>query len=252
MVRRSPVQIDNFEVKENKYTIDGLVDKLKKIISVRLAISKEAYGILLSGGIDSSVLALLTKPFGIPCFVIGKSLDSPDVSAAMKLAEEKDLCLYIHIPDLNEIEVTKQELTTKFRISLYPGDENVLIALQFCSKFVSSLFATDGIDELMGGYWWHTNRTHEYPTAENAFEYFWGKLEPVHLTPMFESAKQAGVNIYWVYLQPYFTKYISRIPIKDRIKNGINKAVWKQVAKKIGVPQWVIDRPKRGFIDALS
>ena len=248
MAKRSPVRIGSFEINEAHYTIDGLLERLKYTISdSRHVVSDETYGILLSGGVDSSILAILAKPFRVPCFVIGKSLNSPDISAAMRLAEEKDLCLYVYIPSSAEIEEAKSKLTTD-----YPGDENVLIALRFCSRFVSCLIATDGIDELMGGYWWHTKRTDEFSTIESAFKYSWDKLETDHLTPMFEAAKQTGVNIYWIYLQPYIAKYISRIPLKDRIENDVNKAFWKQTAKRVGVPQWVIDRPKRGFIDALS
>jgi len=247
MIRRSPAQIGNL-IRNNhlSFTVDGLIDRLEKIVSDTFAISTENFGLLLSGGIDSSILALLVKSWDIPCFVVGKSMDSPDILAAMKLAKEKNINLYIYIPSSEKIQEIKSRLITNL-----PGDENVLIALEFSSKFISCLLATEGIDELMGGYWWHTKRTENYPTIESAFEYSWNHLESDHLTPMFEAAKQTNMSIYWIYLQPYISDYIATLPFEKRIENG-NKSIWKEVAKKIGVPQWVIDRPKKGFITAFS
>lgn len=247
MVRRSPAQIGSL-IRNNHppFSVDGLVDRLQETVSETFAISNETFGLLLSGGVDSSVLALLMKPWNTPCFTIGRSIDSPDILAAMKLAKENDINLYVHIPSSEEIKKVKERVTTDF-----PGDENVLIALEFSSKFISSLFATEGIDELMGGYWWHLKKTEYCSTIEEAFEYSWNHLESDHLTPMFEAAKQTNMNIHWIYLQPYISDYIAGLPFEKRIENG-NKSIWKEVAKKIGVPQWVIDRPKKGFVDALS
>jgi hypothetical protein len=46
--------------------------------------------------------------------------------------------------------------------------------------------------------------------------------------------------------------YIARIPISERVKNNVDKAYWKELAEIIGVPRWVIDREKIGFVHALS
>ena len=63
MAKRSPARIGSFEVNEAPYTIDELIERLKYTIADSHVVSNETYGILLSGGVDSSVLALLSKPY---------------------------------------------------------------------------------------------------------------------------------------------------------------------------------------------
>lgn len=248
MARRFPAQIGNWTVNEGEpYSVEGLLTLLRVVIRGTLTQCKKP-GILLSGGIDSSILALLANEIQrIPCFTIGSSSHHPDVQAATRLAGEFNLDHRIYLPSTFAQEDARASLGDPF-----PGDEGVLLALQFASRFTTDILATDGIDEQMGGYWWHVNRNDEFSTAEMAFKAFWDELEPKHLTPMFCSAEMAGVNIHWVYLFPEVVEYVSRIPLAERTRDGTRKYFWREVARKVGVPEWVIDRPKRGFVDALT
>lgn len=244
---RFPAQIGNWEINESLYNVKDLLGLIE--LSIKDSLDKSTNpGVLLSGGIDSSILALLVQKFAnVPYFTIGSSLSHPDVIAASKLAKEFDLKLFIYIPSRRDVILSSGLVKTNF-----PGDEIVYLALQFASHFVTDILAADGIDEQMGGYWWHINKSFKCPTVESAFKHFWDKLESDHLTPMFESAKQANVNVRWVYLYPEIVNYINRIPLDDRVKDGESKAVWKQLARSIGVPEWVIIRKKKGFVDALD
>ncbi len=205
-------------------------------------------GILLSGGIDSSVLALLAnelKP--TPCFTIGVNEGQADIISARRLAAQYGWDLRVYLAPQSRIEELQKNM--KFN---YQGDDAVYLAIEFASQFVAGLLATDGIDELMGGYWWHTHKSDRFQSIEQAFEYFWGELEPKHLSPMFSSAKTLGMDLYWIYLYPEVTEYIKRIPLIKRVGLGKSKIIMRQLAKRIGLPKWVIDRPKRGFCDALN
>lgn len=247
MAKRFPVQIGSWKVNKGEHSPDGLLQLLRVVIFELLQECKSP-GILLSGGVDSSILAILANEFQrIPCFVIGSAPDHPDILAASRFAKEFNLDLYSYLPSW--LTKSKAQLET---ITPFPGDEGVLIALQFASHFIMDLLATDGIDEQMGGYWWHINRNEQFPETELAYKHFWDELEPNHLTPMFESAKKTGVNLYWVYLHPEVVEYISKIPLCKRVKDGVGKAFWRDVACLAGVPEWVIQRPKRGFVHALS
>lgn len=237
MAKRFPVQIDNWQLTNGDYSSEELLKLLYEIITDTLQKCKNP-GILLSGGIDSSLLAILAnKITDVPCFTIGSNLNHPDIVASMKLSNEFNLNHYIYIPN----EKTNDNL----------GDLGVFMALDFASKFATDIISGDGIDEQMGGYWWHINKSDLFPTAELAYKYFWDNLEINHLTPMFESAKKRGVNLFWPYLHPEIIRYISKIPLEERVKDGVGKVFWRDVAKLADVPEWVIQRPKRGFVDAL-
>lgn len=247
MAKRFPVQIGNWQVVNGEYSKEGLLTTIRNAVDRALSNSCRP-GILLSGGVDSSLLALLAKEKcpNIPCFTIGDSPQHPDVVAAMHLAAEFDLDLRVYLPNKGVIKEATKRVQTK-----NDGDNAVLLALEFASKFVTDIIAADGIDEQMGGYWWHVHRNDQFPKAEQAFEYFWGQLEGKHLKPMFNSAELVGVNVHWVYLDPEVVDYIARIPLDVRVHGGIGKAYWKETAKQVGVPEWVIQRPKRGFLHAL-
>jgi len=214
----------------------------------------EKPGILLSGGIDSSLLAILATKYypDIPCVVVGNDINNPDIRAAKQLAKEKELNLNVSILNSKEISDTQQELKEcTGSAKLYEGDECVFAALKFAAKNITGIIATDGIDELMGGYWGHRDRK-RFPDVKNAFKYFWDELEEKHLSPMYRSAKIHKLDIIFIYLFPQIIEYLSVISLNDRIKGNVGKAVWKEIALNAGVPLWIIERQKRGFVDAFK
>lgn len=248
MVRRFPARIGNWPEGKGNYSVEGLVALLRDIAHCALYESPSP-GILLSAGIDSTILTMLIREKypDIPCFTVGGAPNHPDVLAAQKLSVELNLDLRIYLPNISSQKKAKDVIETD-----YPGDEAVYLALEFAKPWVKTILATDGIDEQMGGYWWHVNENDRFSTTEEAFKYYWAQLEPTHLTPMFKSAEKVGLDINWVFLHPDVVDYISRIPLKERIKDGVNKAFWREAARSIGVPEWVINRPKRGFVNALD
>jgi asparagine synthase (glutamine-hydrolysing) len=249
MGKRYPVQIGNWKVdpKPGFCQPEELLNLIIAVLEELLPKCKKP-GILLSGGIDSTLLAVLANRIQkIPCFTIGSSINHPDVIAATKIAHEFDFDHYFYIPSLSTEMKTNEQYSFK-----YPGDTGVFLSLDFAAKYLTDILATDGIDEQMGGYWWHIHRNEQFPQAEQAFEHFWNELESKHLTPMFEAAQKVGLNLYWVYLHPLITEYIAQIPLNERVGRDIGKAFWRQTAKIAGIPDWVINRAKRGFVDALS
>jgi len=241
------VQIGSWKNQDSDWDIGILKDVLCNVI--KQTISKcEFPGILLSGGVDSSILAIIANSYrDIPCFTIGSSHNHPDVVASCKLADLYQFEHYVYIPPVAIIQRVKESNNFKF-----PGDECVYIALQFASHFVSDVISGDGIDEQMGGYWWHANKCDDYASTEKAFEHFWNVLESDHLSPMFESASSIGVNLWWPFLHEVIIDYINRIPLRDRVEGGVSKYIWKKLAASSGVPEYIIDRPKQGFIGALT
>ena len=252
---RIPTKIEPFYVLTGKseFSKNAFLQILDSTIKKTLD-SGGRPGILLSGGIDSSLLAILAVKHypDIPCFVIGQYLENADVQAAWRLAKEKSLNLYVHLLNSEEISVIQRELKEcAGSTPLYAGDECVLAALKFAAPIVNNVIATDGIDELMGGYWGHRDRK-RFPDVKDAFKYFWDELEEKHLSPMYRSANLYNLSLTFVYLFPRIVQYLSLIPLDDRIKGNVGKAVWREIAQMAGVPSWIIKRQKRGFVDAFN
>ncbi len=254
---RIPEKIGQFifpEENVSRFSKDKFLKNLDSTIE-KILNDNDQPGILLSGGVDSALLAILaTKCLpNIPCFVVGQYVAHPDVQAAERLAKEKGLNLKVRLFNSKEIFDIQQELKECIgSASLYDGDECVFAALKFAAQNnVTSIIATDGIDELMGGYWGHRDRI-RFPDIKDAFIYFWDELEEKHLSPMYRAAEFHKLDLVFVYLLPGIVEYLSMIPLEDRIKGGVGKAVWKEIAQMVGVPSWVIKRQKEGFVDAFK
>lgn len=250
---RIPAKIGTF------YTVSGfskrsfsriLDDNVEKALSLTVK-----PGILLSGGVDSALLAITAMKYqpGIPCFVVGHDDTNPDVQAAIRLTREKGLNLHTRLFTLKEIHEIQQELRTCFpSASFYEGDECVFAALKFAvQNGITGIIATDGIDELTGGYWGHRDRK-RFPDVKDAFKYYWDKLESNHLSPIHRSAKFYNLDVIFVYMFPGIVECLSEISLEDRIRGNVGKAVWKEIAELAGVPSWVVKRKKQGFLDAFN
>jgi len=250
---RIPIKIESFRSPKglSRFSKTDFLLVLENLIKQNLT---DESGILLSGGIDSALLSILAAKCypDIPCFVVGGDITHPDVQAAKRLAKEKGLNLKVYIFDSEEIFTVQQELKGFVgSTQLYEGDECVFAALKFAAEDVTRIIATDGIDELMGGYWGHRDRK-RFPDVKGAFNHFWDKLEEEHLSPMYRSASVFKLDIIFIYLLPDIVQEISLISLEDRIKGNIGKAVWREIAEMVGVPSWIIRRKKEGFVNAFK
>lgn len=208
-------------------------------------------GMFLSGGVDSTnLLAFVSEYTDIPVFTIAGSKQHPDLLAAKRLAREWHLDHHWYVPDESDRLAAHEHVAC--RAFCYPGDDGVYLASQFAARFgVKTLLATDGIDELTGGYWWHANRSERFSSQQEAFEFYWRVLWAEHLEPLLLSATDCGLGVLFPYLDDRVVSLLVRIPLGVRAPTGQPKAWWKNLATG-HVPQWVIERPKLGFVSALE
>ena len=143
---------------------DGDVDKIDKLL--RLSLVKRVdglreVGVIFSGGVDSSYLALLLRemseniPLKITLYAVGVE-GSKDVEAAIKASKSLNLPLEI-------CEVTEDMIRESLpRVVHAIGDDNLMkVGVGLTTYFATKMVARDGIkvaisgqgaDELFGGY----------------------------------------------------------------------------------------------------
>ncbi len=128
-----------------------IIQNIKEIPKVPLAL-------LLSGGIDSSlVLALLKKEyFDVPIrtFTLARSEHYPDIASARKVAKLFGTDHHEIILSDSEIDKFKTEYD-KVKKYGFRGDVNVYILCSIASRYSEVLVTGDGGDESFGGYWLH-------------------------------------------------------------------------------------------------
>lgn len=187
---------EKFEnVKDNKSSVNELRAALETSVKKQL-MSDVPYGVLLSGGLDSSIIAAITKKFAakriesgdtqaawwptLHSFAIGLE-GSPDLAAAKKAA---DFLGTVH----HEVHFTVQEaldalpdviyhLETYDITTVRASTPMYLLARVIKSMGIKMVLSGEGSDELFGGYLYF----HKAPNAQEFHEELVRKMSKLHL-----------------------------------------------------------------------
>ena len=131
---------------EDKTKAKLLLEK-ELINAVKKRIPKEKFGILFSGGVDSSTIALICKRFtnNFNCYTVGFK-GSQDVLYAKRVAKELKLNLKIKILDADEIEKIAKRL-----IKILDKRDIVSVSVGLVTYSAMELAKADGINTVFTG-----------------------------------------------------------------------------------------------------
>lgn len=257
-------------VKDNDAPIDVLRKGLEDAVHRQL-MSDVPYGVLLSGGLDSSVIAAITKRFAakriesedqdqawypqLHSFAIGLQ-GSPDLAAARRAAE--------HIGTIHhEVNFTIQEGLDAVRDVIYhletydvttvrASTPMYLLARVIKSMGIKMVLSGEGSDELFGGYLYF----HKAPNAREFHEETLRKLSKLHLYDCLRANKSLaawGVEGRVPFLDKEFIDLAMRInPDAKMIREGkIEKWVVRKAFEDY-LPEEIIWRQKEQFSDGVG
>jgi asparagine synthase (glutamine-hydrolysing) len=257
-------------VKDNITSIDDLREALEKAVHRQL-MSDVPYGVLLSGGLDSSVTSALAKKYSrmrvedddkkeawwpqLHSFAIGLK-GSPDLAAAGKVAEYIGT---IH----HEINFTVQEGLDALRDVIYhietfdvttvrASTPMFLLARVIKSMGIKMVLSGEGADELFGGYLYF----HKAPNAKEFHEETVRKLSKLHMYDCLRANKTLaawGVEGRVPFLDKEFIDVAMRLNPGDKmIRNGrIEKWVVRKAFEDY-LPESVTWRQKEQFSDGVG
>ena len=257
-------------VKENQTSIDELHDALEAAVHRQL-MSDVPYGVLLSGGLDSSVTSALAKKYAekrvesgdtqeawwprLHSFSVGLE-GSPDLAAAQKVAD--------HIGTVHhEIKFTIQEgldaikdvvynLETYDITTIRASTPMYLMARVIKSMGVKMVLSGEGADELFGGYLYF----HKAPSAEEFHKETVRKLEKLHMYDCLRANKSLaawGIEGRVPFLDKEFMDVAMRINPQDKMINGERMEKWviRKAFEKY-LPESVAWRQKEQFSDGVG
>ena len=229
------------------------------------------YGVLLSGGLDSSITSALAKKFAskriesndkqdawypqLHSFSVGLK-DAPDLKAARIVAD--------HIGTIHhEINFTVQEGIDAIRDVIYhletydittirASTPMYLIARAIKSLGIKMVLSGEGADELFGGYLYF----HKAPNAKEFHEETVRKLDKLHQYDCLRANKSLaawGIEGRVPFLDKEFIDVAMNINPEDKmIKNGrIEKWVLREAFKDY-LPESVLWRQKEQFSDGVG
>lgn len=246
-------------VKDNVSDIDKLRDGLEQAVHRQL-MSDVPYGVLLSGGLDSSIISAVTKKFSakrvesddtmqawypqLHSFAIGLK-GSPDLAAAQKVAD--------HIGSVHhEINFTIQEgldaisdviyhLETYDVTTIRASTPMYLLARVIKSMGIKMVLSGEGADEIFGGYLYF----HKAPNAQAFHDETIRKLGKLHLYDCLRANKSLaawGIEGRVPFLDKEFLDISMRLNPKDKMA-GENKETGK-----VKMEKWIL---RKAFEDYL-
>ena len=257
-------------VKDNESNSKELRSALENAVHRQL-MSDVPYGVLLSGGLDSSIISAIAKQYAarrieddnkteawwpqLHSFAVGLK-DSPDLVAARKVA---DYIGTIH----HEIHFTIEEALDALSDVIYhietydvttirASTPMYLLARYIKSMGVKMVLSGEGSDELFGGYLYF----HKAPDAKALHEETVRKLDRLHLYDCLRANKSLaawGVEGRVPFLDKEFIDVAMRINPQDKMcGNGkIEKHILRQAFEDY-LPQSVAWRQKEQFSDGVG
>lgn len=258
------------EVKNNVSNMQELRQALESAVHRQL-MSDVPYGVLLSGGLDSSVISAVARKFSarrietddqqaawwpqLHSFAVGLE-GSPDLTFAKKVAE--------HIGTVHhEIHFTIQEGLDAIRDVIYhletydvttirASTPMYLMARVIKSMGVKMVLSGEGADEVFGGYLYF----HKAPNAREFHEETVRKLSKLHLYDCLRANKSLaawGVEGRVPFLDKEFLDVAMRLNPEDKMaKNGKMEKWILRKAFEDYLPESIAWRQKEQFSDGVG
>ncbi len=229
------------------------------------SLPNESFGILLSGGIDSSLIAKICKDqdLNFRCFCVGIK-DAQDLIAAKETARILDLELVSKEFELEEIE---DLLLKAIKILPRPKIENdnyieYMVKLSVSAVMLAGLnlgkethfISGIGAEELFAGYNRHrkaldTGGMWRGNIIKELKEESWEGLKRFH-NLVISRDKAISESIGKSILSPYISNEMIILAMnlqnEDKIDSMSNKKILREIATEIGVPKIAAERKKKG------
>lgn len=257
-------------VKENQTSIDELREALEAAVHRQL-MSDVPYGVLLSGGLDSSITSAIAKKYAqkriesndtkeawwpqLHSFSIGLK-DSPDLAAAKIVSE--------HIGTIHhEVTFTIQEGLDAIRDVIYhletydittvrASTPMYLLARVIKSMGIKMVLSGEGADELFGGYLYF----HKAPSAEEFHKETVRKLDKLYQYDCLRANKSLaawGIEGRVPFLDKEFIDVAMSINPKNKMIDGERMEKWVlRKAFEDYLPKSVVWRQKEQFSDGVG
>jgi asparagine synthase (glutamine-hydrolysing) len=257
-------------VKDNPSSIEELREALEASVHRQL-MSDVPYGVLLSGGLDSSVISAIAKKYAairvesdnneqawwpqLHSFAVGLE-GSPDLAAARKVADHIGTVHHeIHFTIQEGLDAIKDviyHLETYDVTTVRASTPMYLMARVIKSMGVKMVLSGEGADEIFGGYLYF----HKAPNAKAFHEETIRKLSKLHLYDCLRANKSLaawGVEGRVPFLDKEFMDVAMRFnPDQKMAKNGRMEKWVVRKAFEDYLPESIVWRQKEQFSDGVG
>ena len=250
-------------VKEVIGTKENLTRALKE--SIINDLPKEPFGILLSGGVDSSIIAKICKDHNASfrCFCVGME-GSQDLKVAREIASLLDLELITKEFELDEIEQLLLKVIDILPEPVIQDDNYIeyMVKVSVSAVLLAAMSLGDekifysgiGAEELFAGYQRHVKSISEKGTwrgidIKGLEEESWEGLKRLN-NLVISRDKLISESITKEIISPYIDDELIILAMSlstdKKIDSSTNKKILREIAEDIGVPREASARKKKG------
>ena len=257
-------------VQDQKSSIQELKEALEAAVHRQL-MSDVPYGVLLSGGLDSSIVSAVAQKYAefrvedhdqkkawwprLHSFAVGLE-GSPDLAAARKVAEHIDTVhheiLFTIQEGLDALHDVIYHLETYDVTTVRASTPMYLLARAIKSMGIKMVLSGEGADEIFGGYLYF----HKAPNAEAFHEETVRKLGKLHLYDCLRANKSLaawGIEGRVPFLDKEFMDVAMRLNPEEKLINGERMEKWiLRKAFEDYLPASVAWRQKEQFSDGVG
>lgn len=234
-------KINNLRSKELIKDKKQAKKQLKKIIieSIKKRIPGRKFGVLFSGGVDSSLITFLSQKLGgdFICYTVGfqdgKTKIPQDIVEAKKVAKKFNFPLKYKIFNLKEAEgIIKKTISllkkvNKVDVVNIGVGAVILAALELGKKDkINCFFSGLGSEELFAGYERHRQSKKVNQECWKGLKEMWER----DLVRDFNLAKSLEVKISTPFLDQELIKYALKLPADWKISKRGSKLILREVA----------------------
>ena len=228
-------------------SLSGLEKELyeEMISSIESIKEPKTMGISFSGGVDSSLLAKITKDLGYDVILLTMGFEeSHDVEFSKIMAKTLEMRHEIELISEDTFSDAARKIWDMINVDNLSWNENC-IAFYYVAKLakkhnISKVMTANGIDELFCGY----NSYRDFiPEGEEAVlglmkEKLDNEIRMMKVVNQVTS--EFGVQIVQPFLSDKFVEFAKTIPLEHKIKDKddlARKHIVRQLALSIGVPE---------------
>lgn len=216
--------------------------------AVKAGLSNGEAGAWLSGGLDSSTMAALARPYvnRLHTFAVGfpgaPDLDYARLVAAFIQSEHHEI-----VVSFEEMLVVLPEVIyhlESFDALLVRSSITNYLVAKATADYVPLVLSGEGGDELFAGYSYL--KSFDQVKLANELLDITGQLHNTALQRVDRCAAAHGIVAHVGFLEPLVVDYALRIPVMFKLYDGIEKIILRQ-AMKGALPDEVLNRTKSKF-----
>jgi asparagine synthase (glutamine-hydrolysing) len=233
-----------------------LLKLLQQSVKERLSGLRDV-AVAFSGGLDSSLIAFLAKNAGLDVHLIYASLkNQSETEHAKKVAEEMKLPIHVYVYDEEDVQNVLSQVLWLIEepdsVKTSIGVPFYWIAERAAQKGLRVMLAGQGADELFGGYKRYVNDYSRYG-GERVHKILFSDVRKMYETNFerdFKICNFHNVELRLPFAGYKIAKFAIGLPVTLKVKlpdDGLRKLVLRQAAKYLGLPQFIVERPKRAI-----